>query len=93
MSTSSAEAPLQPPAPRKHSPHDRRRCSRGGLLIAIRADSRTSKPRELPGAVPKQAPLSADMADVNQLSIFVLVELAWDNAGKRTGSSNHEKNT
>ena len=24
-------------------------------------------------------------------SIFVLVELAWDNAGKRTGSSNHEK--
>jgi len=26
-------------------------------------------------------------------SIFVLVELAWDNAGKRTGSSNHEKTT
>jgi len=25
------------------------------------------------------------------LSIFVLVELAWNNAGKRTGSSNHEK--
>jgi len=25
------------------------------------------------------------------LTIFVLVELAWDNAGKRTGSSNHEK--
>jgi len=25
--------------------------------------------------------------------IFVLVELVWDNAGKRTGSSNHEKNT
>ena len=30
MSVSSAEAPLQPPAaPRPHSPHDRRRCSRG----------------------------------------------------------------
>ena len=25
-------------------------------------------------------------------SIFLLVELAWYNAGKRTGSSNHEKN-
>jgi len=25
--------------------------------------------------------------------IFVLVELAWDDAGKRTGSSNHEKTT
>jgi len=23
--------------------------------------------------------------------MFVLVELAWDNADKRTGSSNHEK--
>ena len=28
-----------------------------------------------------------------KFSIFVLVELAWDNAGKRTGSSNHEKTT
>jgi len=28
-----------------------------------------------------------------QFSIFVLVELAWDDAGKRTGSSNHEKTT
>jgi len=27
------------------------------------------------------------------ISIFVLVELAWNNAGKRTGSSNHEKTT
>jgi len=26
-----------------------------------------------------------------RFSIFVLVELAWDNAGKRTGSSNHQK--
>ena len=26
-----------------------------------------------------------------RFSIFVLVELAWNNAGKRTGSSNHEK--
>ena len=28
---------------------------------------------------------------IGLFSIFVLVELAWDNAGKRTGSSNHEK--
>ena len=28
-----------------------------------------------------------------QFLVFVLVELAWDNAGKRAGSSNHEKTT
>jgi len=27
-----------------------------------------------------------------RFSMFVLVEFVWDNTGKRTGSSNHEKN-
>ena len=38
-------------------------------------------------------PFLGDDFKVTRFSIFVLVELAWDNAGKRTGSSNHEKPT